>query len=388
MVRLTAAKVGALKPTSNRQQIADDLCVGLYLLIQPTGRKSWSVRYRVGKTHRRYSVGKYPLVGLAEARERARIALRAVQDGKDPSAEQQQARADTVRAVVSDFDEFHLSTLKSRKNAMGFLQRSIVAEWADRPLRDITTRDISKLLMGIMASGREVTANRTFAHVRKFFNWASENGYIENSPTDKMKMPAKEIARDRVLSSDEISWFWQACSKEAQPWGCLGKMLLLTGCRLSEVAGMIETEIAGDLWTIPDNRTKNGTMHQVPLSAAAMDVLAQVRRIGLNGYIFTTNGTTPISGFHKGRQRIADAMQELAGDHPIPHWTFHDLRRTLETSMAEMGVNEALIDRITNHLSAIPKMRRVYQKYDYLKERREALEKWSISVSAHVHESN
>ncbi|WP_394198012.1 tyrosine-type recombinase/integrase [Litoreibacter albidus] len=380
MARLTAAKVGAWKASEERQQIPDDLCVGLYLMVQPTGRKSWSVRYRVGSAHRRYMVGKFPQIGLAEARDRAREVLKAAQGGKDPSAEKRQAKVDTVRAIVDEFDRFHLSKLKSRKNAMGFLQRSIVAEWGDRPLRDISKRDVSRLVLAIVESGREVTANRTLAHVRKFFNWCAENGYIDHPPTDRMKMPAVEQSRDRFLAAQEIKWFWQACSNQAQPWGHMGKMLLLTGCRLSEVAGMNDAEISGDVWEIPGSRTKNGHAHKVPLSSLASDVLNGVCRIGSSGYIFTTNGATPVSGFHKGRQHIADEMQDLAGAHQIPHWTFHDLRRTLETELARMGVAETLIDRITNHLSAIPKMRRVYQQYDYLQERREALESWANHV--------
>lgn len=385
MARLTAASVKAWKPTMERQQVPDDLCVGLYLMVQPTGRKSWTVRYRVGTKHRRYSVGKYPLIGLSEARDKSREILKAVQEGKDPSAEQEQAKADTVRAVVAEFDRFHLSKLKSGKNAMGFLERSIVAEWGDRPLRDITKRDVSRLLLAIVESGREVTANRTFAHVRKFFNWCAENGYIEHPPTDRMKMPVDEKSRERVLSADEIRWFWQACGKEGQPWGHLGKLLLLTGCRLAEVANMTDAEIDGGVWKIPASRTKNGRPHDVPLSDAALDVLADVKRIGDSGYIFTTNGKTPVQGFHKARQHIADAMQTIAdAEHgksfDIPHWTFHDLRRTLETEMARMGVPETLIDRLTNHLSAIPKMRRVYQHYDYLDEKRGALECWAVRI--------
>lgn len=379
MARLTDRGVAAIRPADTRQQVVDDLTPGLQLIVQTTGRKSWAIRYRVGDKMRRLALGSYPVVGLSEAREKARKALADVQAGKDPQGEKEQAKADTVAAVVEEFDKFHLSKLKSRDNALGFLRRSIVAEWGHRPVTEITKRDVSRLLLSIVASGKAVTANRTFAHVRKFFNWCAEHGYITSAPTDRMKMPTEEESRDRFLTDQEIVWFWQATGAMPAPYRQALRVLLLTGQRHAEVVGMTDAEISGEVWYLSAERTKNGMPHQVPLSAAVLEELAMVPRTGDAGLIFTTNGTSSITNLNDKADNAVDAMSHLAGTQ-IERWRPHDLRRTVETGLARLGVAESLIDRITNHISAQPKMRRIYNQHDYAREKREALEAWASHV--------
>ncbi|QFG37564.1 site-specific recombinase XerD [Paracoccus pantotrophus] len=376
MARLTDRGVAAIKPTDERQQISDDLTPGLQLIVQPTGRKSWAVRYRTGGKMRRMTLGQYPHMPLAEARTTARNVMADVQDGKDPQGDKEQAKTDTVASVVDEFDRFHLSTLKSGKNALGFLQRSIVKEWGHRPVRDITKRDVSRLLLNIVASGREVTANRTFAHVRKFFNWCAEHGYINQAPTDRMKMPTKEESRDRFLTDAEISLFLQATEIMAAPYRQALRLLLLTGQRHGEVVGMTRAEIVGDMWHLPAARSKNGLAHDVPLTQAALDELEAIPIMGDAGLIFTTNGTSPITNLNDKANDALSAMIELAGTE-IERWRPHDLRRTVETGLARLGVAESLIDRITNHISGQPTIRRVYNRHDYAAEKRAALEAWA-----------
>lgn len=377
MARLSERAIAAIKPTNSRQQIADDNCKGLYLTVQSTGKKSWSVRYRVSGIQRRLKLGDYPVIGLSEAREKARKAMADTQEGKDPQATKVAARADTVETVAAEFARFHLSKLKSGDEAMGFLRRSILKEWPHRPVRSITKRDISRLILSIAESGRDVTANRTLAHVAKFFSWAAEHGYVDAPPTFGMKMPAKEKPRDRVLTDTEIKIFWQACDAVGYPWGHLGKMLLLTGQRRGEVAGMTDNEIEGDVWHLPAERSKNALPHDVPLSDEALAVLSSIPRIG--DYLFTTTGRVPISGFTKGRAKIADKMADIAGT-DIPAWTWHDLRRTVETGMAPLGVPESIVSRVMNHVSDQPRMAKTYNHYDYLPEKRDALQKWAKKV--------
>lgn len=379
MARLTDRGVAAIRPAETRQQIVDDLTPGLQLIVQTTGRKSWAIRYRVSGKMRRLALGSYPVVGLSEAREKARKALADVQAGKDPQGEKEQARADTIEAVVDEFDRFHLSTLKSRKDALGFLRRSAVNAWGDRPIREITKRDVSRLLLGLVAEGKEVAANRTFAHLRKFFNWAAEHGYIDTPPTERMKMPTKEESRDRFLDDREIALFWQATENMAAPYRQALRLLLLTGQRRAEVCGITAAEIHGDVWHLPAARSKNGLAHDVPLSGAAMAELDLLPRQGDAGLIFTTNGTSPITNLNCKSDECVATMTELAVE-PVERWRPHDLRRTLETGMARLGIAESLIDRITNHISGQPKIRRVYNRHDYATEKREALDAWAAHV--------
>lgn len=376
MPRLTDRGVAAIKATAERQQISDDLTPGLQLIVQATGKKSWAIRYRTGGKMRRLTLGNYPMVGLSEARDKARRAMADVQAGKDPQGEKEQAKADTVTAVVDEFDRFHLSTLKSRKDALGFLRRSAVNAWGHRPIREITKRDVSRLLLGLVAEGKEVAANRTFAHLRKFFNWAAEHGYIDTPPTERMKMPTKEESRDRFLDDREIALFWQATENMPAPYRQALRMLLLTGQRRGEVCGINSAEIHGDVWHLPAARSKNGLAHDVPLSGAAMTELDLLPRQGDAGLIFTTNGTSPITNLNDKANDALSAMIELAGTE-IERWRPHDLRRTVETGLARLGVAESLIDRITNHISGQPTIRRVYNRHDYAAEKRAALEAWA-----------
>lgn len=387
MARLTDRGVAAIKASGTRQQIKDDLCKGLYLVVQPTGAKSWSIRYRAASVQRRLTLGDYPALSLSTAREQARHAMADAQGGRDPQGDKQEAKANTVKGVVGEFEKYHLSKLKSGKNALGFLQRSIVKEWGHRPVTEITKRDVSRLLLSIVASGRAVTANRTFAHVRKFFNWCAEHGYITAAPTDRMKMPTDEISRDRFLTDQEIFWFWKATEVMAAPYRQALRVLLLTGQRHNEVVGMTEAEIDGDMWRLPAERSKNGLPHDIPITETVAAELALVKRIGDAGLIFTTNGTSPITNLnHKADDTVA-AMSELACG-GVARWRPHDLRRTLETGLARIGVAESLIDRITNHISAQPKMRRIYNQHDYAAEKREALEAWEAHVLSLVESAN
>jgi integrase len=243
------------------------------------------------------------------------------------------------------------------------------------------------LLDDIADSGRVATANRVRAYLSHFFGWCASREIIAMSPVLGVKPVAKEASRDRVLTDDEIRWLWQACEDLGQPWGPLGKTLLLSGQRLREVAGMTDAEIHGGTWHIPAARTKNGRAHDVPLPEAASGVLAGVERIkGKNGYVFTTTGDTPLSGFFKGRNHLADRMAEVAEKErgepvEIPRWTFHDLRRTAATGMARLGIPVRVTEAVLNHVSGTGGgIVGVYQRHDYADEKRQALEAWGRFV--------
>lgn len=394
-MKLTAANVESMKPTDRRQEKPDTLCPGLYLVVQPTGKKGWQVRYRHGGVHRRMSLGAYPVLSLADARQRARDAFAKVAEGRDPAEEVRTAKApkpdkdrDTVRALVALFDKRHLSKLRSGATVRRELDRHVVAKWGDRDVTTITRRDVLDLLDGIMDSGRATTSNRVRAYLGGFFNWCVERDVLAITPMTGVKRPAKEASRDRVLSDDEIRWFWQACEAEGFPWGALGKLLLLTGQRLNEAAQMTEGEIRGDVWHMSAERTKNGRAHDVPLSDAARAVLAGVDQIeGRPGFIFTTTGKTPVSGFHKGRAHLAEGMAQIAAKErgapvEIPHWTFHDLRRTAATGMARLGIAVRVTEAVLNHVSGTAGgIVSVYQRHDYAAEKRAALEAWARFVA-------
>lgn len=392
---LTTKAIEAAKPSDNRREIPDPALSGLYLVIQPSGVKSWALRYRYAGKPKKLTLGRWPVMGLAEARAAASEAIEAVDHGNDPSAakkwtkaarmEAQLSERDKIKTLVEQFGKRHLSTLKSGETVKRELHRHVVAVWGERDIHDIAKRDVIDLLDGIADSGRVVTANRVRAYLNKFLSWCVERDIINQSPAMGVKPVAKEKSRDRVLTDDEIKLFWQACSHEGQPWGHLGKMLLLTGQRLGEVVNMTDREVSGDLWHLEADRTKNGRAHDVPLSEAAQDVLGAVERVkGNAGYIHTTTGESALQGYHKGRNHIAERMVEIAGQE-IPHWTFHDLRRTAATGMARLGIPVRVTEAVLNHVSGTGGgIVGVYQRHDYADEKRQALEAWARFVGGLV----
>lgn len=399
-LKLTNAAVDKIKKTEKRQEIPDSLVVGLYLVVQPTGRKSWQVRYRTTAVQRRMTLGSYPLIGLKEARLRARDALLDAHDGGDPAAVKGQRNKDkdlnvrvNVSALVEQFYSRHLSNLKSGKDALRFLERFATPVWGDRDIRSISRRDVIDLLDDIVDSGRAITANRVLAHLRKFMNWCVEREILDRAPTDKIKAPAKENVIERVLSDQEVRWLWLACDRVGEPWGAMVKMLILTGQRRGEVVGMTDAEIENGIWHLRATRTKNGRSHVVPLSEPARTVLARkVRIYSEAGYVFCTNGTNPVSGFAKAQKRLRSALLEISAeetgkDVQVPSWTFHDLRRTAATGMARLGIAVRVTEAVLNHVSGTGSgIVAVYQRHDFAEEKRQALEAWGQYVKGLVEE--
>lgn len=394
----TTKAVEAVKPGTSRREIPDPSLAGLYLVVQPSGAKSWALRYRYAGKPKKLTLGKWPIMGVAAARAAASEAIEAVETGNDPGVAKKKAKAtrieaqlserDLIRTLVGQYAKRHLAGLKSGAVVKRELERHVVAAWGDRDVHDIAKRDVIDLLDGIADSGRVVTANRVRSYLGAFFNWAVDRDILASSPAQGVKPVAKEKSRDRVLSDDEIRWFWRACDDLGFPWGPLGQTLLLTGQRLGEVVGMTDAEITGNTWHLSANRTKNGRAHDVPLSEAVSGVLAGVERVkGEAGYVFTTTGESPLSGYFKGRNHIAKRMAEIASGEAgapveIPRWTFHDLRRTAATGMARLGIPVRVTEATLNHVSGTAAgIVSVYQRHDYADEKRQALDAWARFVA-------
>lgn len=387
---LTARSVEAMKPDPTRRlEIPDAAFPGLYLVVQPSGARSWAYRYRAAGKPRKLTIGRFPAFSLAQAREKAGEAAQAVEMGADPGAAKAAAKASAlvvedatrnqVRTLVEQYDVRHLSRLRSGAAARGFLDRSAVSAWGDRDVRTLTKRDVVELLDGIVDRGSPISANRTLAHLRAFFGWLRSRDVIEASPADGVRPPVAERSRDRILTDDEIALFWRATEGLGQPFGPMYRLLLLTGQRLREAAQMTDAEISNDTWTIGAARAKNAETHVVPLSEAAREALASVKRIGRQ-YVFTTTGDAPVSGFAKGKQRLDKAIAKLVED-PIPPFVIHDLRRTAASGMARLGIAPHVVEAVLNHRSgAVSGIAKVYNRHDYAAEKRAALEAWGRYV--------
>jgi integrase len=380
---LTVRTVKTLKPGPDRQEIPDALLPGLYLVIQPSGGISWAIRYRVGRRSRKYTLSPNPGRDLKAARKYAREALDKVADGRDPGVEKAQARTlqgDTIEAAVGLFIERHCLRVNRSTTTQRLLKTYVVPRWGSRRIQDVSRRDVRALLDDIVDAGKPIAANRVFSAVRKFFNWALERDIIDASPCAGVKPPSPARSRDRILDDDELRNVWRAANQLGYPFGALVKLLTLTAARRDEVRTMRWSEIdaEGRIWTLPGARTKNGKVHVIPLSEAALDVLANVPRINDSDFVFTTSGEVPWRDCTKAKRKL-DAL--LPAD--MPGWVLHDLRRTAASGMARLGVSLPVIEKVLNHSSgSFAGVAGIYQRYDFAAEKQRALETWGRHVLA------
>ena len=291
------------------------------------------------------------------------------------------------------------------KETKRVLELRDLAAWRDRPIAEISRRDVVEAIDRIERRAK-IQANRTLARLRALFNWTVQKDRLAASPTVGIKPPTKEVSRDRALSDDELRWLLSSCDEIEWPFGPLVKLLLLTAQRRDEVARMEwpELDFGKRTWTIPREKAKNNRAHEVHLSDAAVVVLSSIPRVSRE-LVFTTTGETAVSGFSRAKQRLDTEMikarrrelglPEADNDYrkaikltagkplpvEIPEWNLHDLRRTAATGMARMSFPPHVVDKVLNHVSGtIRGVAAVYNRFEYLEERRAALEAWGRYV--------
>ena len=384
---LTTRTVETTRPGPERREIPDAHMPGLYLVLQPSGARSWAVRYRIGGRPRKHTLGSYPAVDLKTARNLASKALRAAAEGRDPGREKANERAaglDTVEAIADLFIERHCKQANRPRTVEGterLLRQYVLPRWKGRLAREITRRDVIDLLDRVVDSGKPTTANRVLAAVRKMFNWAVARDILHATPCVGVEPPADERSRDRVLTDGELRNVWMAAQKIGGPYGALVKLLILTGQRRDEVARLpwSEIDLQARVWALPPERTKNNRPHEIPLSAAAVAVLEALPRIGAK-FALTTNGNAPSSNYAKSQLRLKALLPA-----DMAHWQLHDIRRTVASGMARLGIGLPIIEKALNHASgSFAGIVAVYQKHEFAAEKRRALESWGNFVTALV----
>ena len=391
---LTAIALDKMRPASSRREVPDGKVRGLYHVVQPSGARSWAFRYRAkddGKP-RKLTLGSYPGTTLEAARRAAVVAMQAVAGGSDPAAEKSTVRKATrqptanhlVEAVVHNFIERHAKE-KTReatwRESKRILEREIVNRWRGKPLSVVRKSDIHALLDAIMDRGKPAAALRSLQAIRPMFKWAVQRGIIASSPCEGVDAPSAPRERERWLDEGELKLVWEAAASLGYPFGPIVQLLMLTGQRRDEVAGMTaaELDLAQGLWTIPTARSKNKKAHVVPLSPLAQSIITGLPTIaGDAGFLFTTTGTSHVVGFGKAKLRLD---RHLA-NHALAPWTLHDLRRTLATGCAGLGVAPQVVEAILNHSGGVIRgVAKVYNRYDHAREKRAALDLWGRLVS-------
>jgi integrase len=389
-INFTAKRLDSLKAETERVDYWDDSLPGFVLRVTPDGTKTFSVMYRIGGRRRRYTLGAYPVLLLADARDRAKDALELVRRGVDPSEEKKRqeeaevarrAEGFTFEALVQRFLDEYVSKLRSKYEVGRSFKEYLIPEFSKTKARELKRAEIRDYLDN-MARTRPVMANRCLAYVRRMYNWALSKDLVEFNPCAGIPRPGAEHQRDRVLSEDEIKAIWKALDKEKPIMAATFRLRLLTAQRGGEVHTMRWKDIDGDWWTIPAEFAKNKLSHRVPLSPQAVRVVDQVRKLTeaqdekaerqRSEWVFPN----PIR-----RQDHINECQKLARrvrEESKVDFRAHDFRRTAASMMAGMGIPRLVISKILNHVE--PGVTKVYDRYSYDKEKQEALNAWGARL--------
>lgn len=435
-MRLTEMAVEKLLPAEpgKRREVVDAATPGLVLRVSGPRNKTWNVLYRVAATGgpgkrseqvrgplKRLGIGQWPVTNLKAARERAREMMEQADRGIDPAAARQEVaarrKAGTFEAVLERFIELHVKPntkegrfardrakalareavgepppTKGPKSAAGrpaaqrIISDNIPADWRARMIETITRAEVHELLDDVTTRHGEARARELRKHLGKLFNWAADRGHIPASPMSGMRRPELGyVARERVLSMDELRRVWAAAEAVGYPFGDAVRLIMLTGQRRSEIAEMEWGWVDAEQRTaeIPAARYKTKRPHVFPLSAPAWALVQSLPKWNGGNCIFSTGGrgrvagARPISGFSKAKEVISAKIAELGEKEGLPSmepWTVHDIRRSVATHMARMGVAQEHIERVLGHV--VQGVAGTYNRYSYLEEKRAALETW------------
>ncbi|MFZ1148381.1 MAG: tyrosine-type recombinase/integrase, partial [Xanthobacteraceae bacterium] len=417
--------VQKLRPGKVRREIPDGGCAGLYLIIQPSGAKSWALRFRrPGGTTAKLTLGPVDLSGqeataepvlgapltLAGARRLAADLHHQRAKGRDIVAAKHRERlereargAKTFAAAAADFITQHAKRktrcwleqsrlLGLQPNAEGDLEvipTGLSDRWCDRPIAEIDGDDVHGIVDEVREHGvpglerrangpTEARARAMFGALSMMFHWLIAKRRLSQNPCTGVARPDTPEKRDRVLSDAEIIALWRAADVERSEFGAPLKLLLLTGSRLNEVTGMRRAELSDDgaTWTLPKERVKNRRTHVVPLPPLARTLIESVPTTG--DLVFTTDGAHPVVIGSKIKHRLDAAMN-------CPPWRIHDLRRTAATGLAEIGIAPHIVEACLNHISgAKAGVAGVYNRAAYAPEKAAALIRWATHVDGLV----
>lgn len=389
-VKMDARSVAKIKPQAQRMEYFDADCAGLALRVTPAGAKSWVLLYRVAKRLRRWTIGSYPTIGLASARDKARTALRKVPDGIDPALKKKERREAGSFGELADWyvEEYAKPRKRTWRDDRRLLNNEVLPTWKHRPARDITRADVRELIEAVASRPAPILANRLRALLHRLFEWAIEQEHVDGNPVAHVRRPGVEKQRDRVLTEDEIRTLWQALDKQEPHMAAAFKLRLITAQRGGEVADMRwqDVDLDGGWWTIPGERAKNGLPHRVPLTPMAVEIIKALKPVDpkpTRGKKTTGSESDPVkkapvyvlAGARGKRQR-----SEAAATFGLENFIGHDLRRTAASMMAAGGVSRFIIGRVLNHVER--GVTSVYDRHSYDPEKQAALTWWDAKLTA------
>jgi len=370
--------------TGNRIEFFDSVVSGLGLRVTSTGYRSFFYRYRFNGKIKRFTIGKYepPALTVSKARNEAKELRVRVNKGEDPQGEKQREKhtekPKTIGELATLFREQYISkelkksTQRTYKNRLLKIERKFGKHSVD----ELTRAEIKRFLKGI-AEKHPYNANRIQAIFSKMYSFAIKEEYTQNHPLKKLEKFGEEKQRDVNYSSKEIRALWDAFTEEREPMQSVIKMLLICGQRLGETSRMkwgdIDRENA--LWIIPKEETKGKKTHVVTLSDMAIEILEKLHPLtGNSDFVFRSPNkeNAPLSHFGGVAKRIRDRTK-------FTGFKLHDLRHTVITGMISIGVDFVHVGKTVAHkgLGKEYVVTNRYAHYEYVEEKRKALQRWS-----------
>jgi integrase len=380
-MKLTAAIVTALTmPAGKTDHIEWDDAMPSFGVRLRNGRKTFVCQYRFDGRTRRDTLGDVRNVTLDDARKAARQTFGQVARGIDPKPQTATVASSLSLGRVVDR---YLAARKDvvRKSTHNAAAHYFAVHWKPfraRPIASITQAEISARLQEVIKDHGRVSAARARANLSALYSWAMrEGGLCDSNPVVRTNNPGIGIpTRDRVLSTGELKFVWDACGDD--DIGTIVRLLTLTACRRDEIARLSWSEVdlpRGQL-TIAASRCKSHRAHTVPLSAPALALLHAVPRREHTGFVF--GGEQGFTTWTKPTNRIRARLAQ-----PVPHFTLHDLRRSAATGMSALGVLPFVIEEVLGHSSG-SKVARIYNRNQYEREKAAALQMWAEHLMAAV----
>jgi integrase len=383
-VHFTDRSLRALKPPARPKQVDyfDASLPGFGLRVSYNGRKSWIVLYRCHGVRGRLTLGRFDVVPLADAREKARAALKDATNGLDPTARRQRDReAPTFKQLADRYiDEYAKQRKLTWKKDRRLLEANLIPALGRKKAHMITRAELRAELAKIRNRSAPIEANRTFEVVRKLYNWAVDEEVLAENPAFKLPRPANETRRERTLTSDELQTLWQALDTASPIVRGVFRLMILAAQRRNEVSRMrwADLDQREGWWNVPAELTKTKRPYRVPLTPAMLAIIDELLELKLDPvWVFPrAGGDGPVP-----ETNVTRPFRKLVKEAGIADFMPHDLLHTVTSHMTAMGISEFDVGKVRHHTARDSKTSTArYNHYQYDREKRRALELWNTRL--------